>query len=295
MPRPGESRGPRRNSPCLDGRGASGDVRNWSEDPLTARSRAIWTGGDYHPIARSYLGATREFVARLSLKPGETVLDVACGTGNACIPAAETGARVTGIDIAPNLIARARQEARDAGVPIVFEVGDAEALCLADHQFATTISMFGAMFAARPDRVTPELLRVTERGGRVAMANWIADGWIGEMRDIHVALGPPPGDLPNPFDWGDAAIVRERLGGLVSALTCARQTMEFRFPFPPAAVTEVFATSYGPTVAMLGGAEPGEASRLRQQITQLFVDHNRADDGTTVLAGAYLDVQARVA
>src|SRR6476469_5995745 len=104
------------------------EIPAWSEDPLTARARSVWTSGDFLPIARSFAPGAEEFIARLALRPGESVLDVACGTGNLAIPAARAGACVTGIDIAPNLIAQARHEARTAGLDVEFEVGDAEAL-----------------------------------------------------------------------------------------------------------------------------------------------------------------------
>ncbi|HEX6616386.1 MAG TPA: class I SAM-dependent methyltransferase, partial [Gemmatimonadales bacterium] len=123
---------------------------DWSEDALTARARAVWTSGDFSHIARSYVAGAEAFIARLALHPGESVLDVACGTGNLSIPAAKAGARVTGVDIAPNLIAIAQEEARIAGRRIAFEVGDAEALPYADNRFDTTVTMFGAMFAYRP-------------------------------------------------------------------------------------------------------------------------------------------------
>src|SRR6266545_3214681 len=128
-----------------------GEVRPWSEDPLTARARSVWTSGDFLPIAKSFASGAEEFITRLALRPGESVLDVACGTGNLAIPAARAGARVSGIDIAPNLIAQARLEARTAGCVIAFEVGDAEALPYGDGQFDTTVTMFGSMFAYRPD------------------------------------------------------------------------------------------------------------------------------------------------
>ncbi len=153
------------NTPCAGGRGTRGEVCAWSEDPLAARARSVWTAGDFLPIARSFAPGAEEFIARLALRPGESVLDVACGTGNLAIPAARAGARVSGIDIAPNLIAQARLEARTAGCVAAFEVGDAEALPFADDQFDTTVTMFGAMFAYRPERAAEELLRVTRPRG----------------------------------------------------------------------------------------------------------------------------------
>lgn len=267
----------------------------WSEDPLTARARAVWTGGDFLPIARSFAAGAAEFIGRLALRKGESVLDVACGTGNLAIPAAKAGAKVTGIDIAPNLITEARQEAREAGCSVTFDVGDAEALQLPDHHFDTTVTMFGAMFAYRPERAAAELVRVTRPGGRIAMANWTAEGFIGALLRAHVAVVPPPPGVPSPLAWGDPAMVAARFGAAVAPLVCTRRTLELRFPLAPSAVTELFATCYGPTVATLRACDVSAASRLRQSLTGLFEQHNTAIDGTTTVVGEYLDVQARVA
>ena len=286
---------PAESIPRVEGPGPRGEIHAWSEDPLTARARSVWTAGDFLPIARSFAPGADEFIARLALRRGESVLDVACGTGNLAIPAARTGARVTGIDIAPNLIAEARLEARAAGLIIAFEVGDAESLPYGDGQFDTTVTMFGAMFAYRPARAAAELLRVTRPGGRVAMANWTPAGFVGQMLRVHASLVPPPPGVPSPLAWGEEDAVRERFGKGVTSVTCTRRSLELRFPFPPAAVTELFATSYGPTVMTLRATDPNGATRLRDELTRLFQQHNIATDGTTVVAGEYLDVQARVA
>ncbi|HKT59844.1 MAG TPA: class I SAM-dependent methyltransferase [Gemmatimonadales bacterium] len=271
------------------------EIPAWSEDPLTARARSVWTSGDFLPIARSFAAGAEDFIARLALGAGERVLDVACGTGNLAIPAARIGARVTGIDIAPNLIAQAQLEARAAGCAIAFEVGDAEALPYLDRQFDVVVTMFGAMFAYRPERAAAELLRVTRSGGRVAMANWTPEGFVGEMLRVHAATVPPPAGLPSPLEWGKEDVVRARFGRGVTSLLCTRRTLELRFPFPPAAVTEVFAAHYGPTVTTLRAADPAASSRLREELTRLFQEHNVDAGGGTTVVGEYLDVQARVA
>ena len=157
-------------------------------DPATERIRATWTAGDFGRIAVGYAPGAAEFIARLDLAHGERVLDVACGTGNLALPAARAGANTTGIDIAPNLIAQAIESAAAEGISARFDVGDAEELPYADGSFDTVVSMFGAMFAARPTRAAAELLRVTRSGGRIAMANWTPTGFIGQMLRIIVAL-----------------------------------------------------------------------------------------------------------
>jgi SAM-dependent methyltransferase len=264
------------------------------QDERTA-SPSVWTAGDFLQIGRSYAPAAEAFIARLRLCPGELVLDVACGTGNLAIPAARAGARVIGIDSAPNLIADAKAEARAARLVIDFEVGDAESLPYGDDRFDTTVSMFGAMFAARPERAAAELVRVTRPGGRVALANWTPDGFAGKLLRAHTAVVPPPKGLPSPLAWGDPEVVRARLGDRIATLVSTKRILELRFPIPPAAVTELFAACYGPTVVTLQATDRRGADRLRAELTRLFNDYNLADDGTTVVASEYLDVRGRLA
>lgn len=282
-------------NPCVDGPGTSGEVRAWSEDPLTARARSVWTAGDFYPISTSYAPGAEDFVTRLGIRAGESVLDVACGAGNLAIPAARAGARVIGIDIAPYAIAQARLASRMAGCDARFEVGNAEALDFADGRFDTTATLFGAMFAYRPQRAAAELVRVTRRGGRIVMANWTPEGFVGELWRAHAELVPPPSGIPSPLEWGSEPVVRARFGRCVTSLACTRRTLKLRFEYPPAAVTELFATCYGPTVTTLRGADPEGASRLRDRLTRLFQRHNLAPDGATTVACEYLEVLARVA
>jgi SAM-dependent methyltransferase len=266
-----------------------------AEDPLTTRARTIWSGADFLPIARSFAPGAAEFIARRGLRKGEAVLDVACGTGNLAIPAALAGATVTGVDIAANLIAHARDEARAAGVEIRFETGDAESLAYEDDTFDATVTMFGAMFAFRPAKAAAELLRVTRPGGRIAMANWTPGGFIGQLLQAHVAVVPPPAGVPSALLWGDETVVRERFGPGASAISCTPRTIELCFPMPPQAVADLFASNYGPTVATLKAADAAGGAKLRAELVRLFTEHNRAGSGETAVVGDYLEVEARVA
>ena len=199
-------------------------------DPLTERVRATWTSGDFGRIARGYERGAAEFIGRLKLVPGEPVLDVACGTGNLALPAARAGALVTGVDIAPNLIAQAQANAAREGLPADFEVGDAEGLRYADGAFRTVVTMFGAMFAPRAERAAVELLRVTRPRGRIAMANWAPGGFIGEMLKATVRFVPLPSGVASPLLWGTEDAVRERLGGGCTSLTLTRRLISAGVP-----------------------------------------------------------------
>lgn len=261
-------------------------------DPLTDRVRATWTAGDFARIARAYERGAAEFIERLALKPGEQVLDVACGSGNLALPAGRAGALVTGIDIAPNLIAQAEMAAARERLPVAFEVGDAERLPYAAGAFGTVVTMFGAMFAARPERAAAELLRVTRPGGRIAMASWTPAGFVGEMLKATVRLVPPPAGVPSPLLWGTEEAVRERLGPGASQLTFTRRLMTFEFPAPPAGVVEQFRLWYGPTLRAFGALGEAGQRELRRALERLWTDANEANDGTTLVRSEYLEVIA---
>ena len=280
---------------CFDRRGTFAEVRVRAEDSPSTRTRAIWMAGDLLPIARSYASGAEQFIKRLGVGHGDTVLDVACGTGNLAIPAAKAGARVYGIDIAPYVIAQARLEARAAGASVQFDVGSAESLPFMDGLFDATVTMFGAIFSSRPEDTAAELVRVTRSGGRVAMANLTPEGFAGHYTCAHAAVLPPPPKTRSPLDWGEEGKVRALFGDLVSSLTFARRSIELHFPMPPSAVSKLFATCYGPTVKTLEALRPGDARDLRNEISRLVHLHNRATDGTTIVPVEFLDVQARVA
>ena len=263
-------------------------------DQHTERTRATWIAGDFGRIATSYARGAREFIARLRLRPGERVLDVACGTGNLAVPAARRGAFVNGIDLAPNLIAQARRRARAAGVAVAFDVGDAEGMPYASGSFATVVTMFGAMFAPRPERAAAELVRVTRPGGRIAMASWTPNGFIGEMFRTVARFVPPPAGLPSPLLWGAESAVRELLGAQAVSLAFERRLITFEFPFSPPEVVDVFQLSYGPMVRAFATLEISRRHELGRALDRLWTEHNEATDGTTRVQSEYLEAIAVV-
>lgn len=262
-------------------------------EALKSRLKATWMAGDFGQIARFTADSAREFIERRAITPGLDVLDVACGTGNLSIPAARAGARVTGIDIAPNLLEQARERAAGENLTAQFEEGDAEALPYPDASFDLVVSMFGAMFAPRPDRVAAELARVCRPGGRVAMANWTPGGFIGQLFRTTGARVPPPAGMPSPILWGDEATVRERLRDGFPDIETTTAVTVFRFPFPVAETVEFFRLYYGPTQRAFGALSEADQSLLRADLERLWSEHNRAEDGTTLVDSEYLDVVAR--
>ena len=202
-------------------------------DIVTDRVRATWTAGDFGQIAVGYSRGADAFVERLGLVRGESVLDVACGTGNLSLPAARRGASVTGLDIAANLLVSARASAEREALAIRFDEGDAQALPFGDAAFRTVMSMFGVMFAPRPEPAMRELFRVAAPGGRIALASWTKEGFVGAMLRAHVERVPPPAGVPSVLQWGDEMTTRERLTPFTSRIrtvTMTRRMMTFRFP-----------------------------------------------------------------
>ncbi|MGH9945406.1 MAG: class I SAM-dependent methyltransferase, partial [Pyrinomonadaceae bacterium] len=219
------------------------------------------------------------------------VLDVACGSGNLSLPAARAGASVTGLDIAPNLIETARQRALAEGLEINFDEGDAEQLPYGDASFDTVVTMFGAMFAPRPERAAAELLRVCRPGGRIAMANWTPAGFIGQMFKTTAGHVAPP-NIPSPLLWGDEGIVRERLRIGVADLQITRRMVPFRLPIRPEQMVAYFRAWYGPTLRAFAALDEDGQAALGRDLTRLWSEHNRATDGTTHVEAEYLEIVA---
>lgn len=259
---------------------------------LKARLQAVWSAGDFGQIAKYYANDAADFIKRLDLKPGMTVLDVACGTGNLAIPAARTGAHVTGVDIAANSVEQARQNAKAEGLNARFDEGDAEALPYPDASFDAVVTMFGAMFAPRPELVASELKRVCRPGGFIAMANWTPNGFIGQMFKITSQHVPPPPGMPSPVLWGVEEKVRERFSEGISKLETRLQKVTWVFPFSPAEVVEHFRLYYGPAQKAFASLAEDKAAALRRDLEELYTTYNQATDGTTRVEAEYMEIIA---
>lgn len=263
-------------------------------EQIKANMRATWMAGDFGVIAKTISGGAEEFVQRLKLPSGSRVLDVACGTGNTAIPLARGGCVVAGVDIATNLLAQARERAAAEGVNVTFDEGDAEALPYADASFDAVTSMFGAMFAPRPELVVSEFARVLKRGGLLAMGNWGPGAFVARMFKIGSTHVPPPAGIAAPILWGDEATVRERLSGSFTDIEVKPIAVEFDLPTSPSGAVDFFRTYFGPTkVAFSRLDEPGQAA-LYADLVGLWSSENVASDPAehTVIRHEYKQVTA---
>ena len=260
-------------------------------ETIKAGSRQTWIDGDYGKIAKSIESAAVEFVALRNIAPGMRVLDVACGNGNVAIPAARAGAEVIGIDIAPNLVDQARQRAREASLDVKFEVGDVEDLPHRNAEFDLVLSMFGAMFAPRPEKAAAEMLRVCRAGGTLAMANWTPAGFAGQMFRLVGGYVPPP-PVPAPALWGEEQVVRDRLQAGAARIDTNLVKAEIRYPFAPEEVVDHFREFFGPVRNAFAALPEEKRPALERDLVALWTQHNRATDGTTWVSAEYLEVVA---
>ena len=261
-------------------------------DALTERSRRIWSAGDYDRISAGFRDEARAFVERLSLRPGQLVLDAACGSGNLTIPAARAGAIVTGIDLVASLLSATSSWAAQEELALTLDLGNVEQLPYADARFDVVMSMFGLMFAARPDKVVAELARVTRPGGRVALANWTRRGFIGRLLAMHAAVAPSPAGIPSPLLWSDETVLRERFDERTWQLTTTVRTLTFRYPHTPAGTAELFRAAYGPTVRTFAALDEDGRASFAADLAEHWSRHQRGGGASTEVEAEYLEVIA---
>lgn len=266
-----------------------------SQPPVANPNKALWEKGDFTRIADTMRESGTELVSRLGIVKGMNVLDLGCGDGTTAIPAARLGANVSGVDIARNLVAAARRRAEEEGVAnCTFQEGDAANLsALADESFDLVVTIFGAMFAPKPYDVAREMVRVTKKGGRIVMGNWIPNDptLVAQILKISSAYTPaPPAGFISPMLWGVESEVKERFaqaGVAPENISFERDTYVFNAPFSATEFVQRFKTYYGPTMTAFEAAESaGRAAALQQELKDLFTRQNRSNhpDRTSIPA-----------
>ncbi len=198
---------------------------------------------------------------------------------------------MTGIDIAPNLIEQARKRAADESFDIQFDEGDAENLPYADANFDVVMTMFGAMFAPRPERVAAELIRVCRPGGVIAMANWTPAGFIGQMFKIVGSYVAPPLNMPSPLLWGDPATAHERFGSGTPEINFEPRSISFTFPFGVKETIEFWREFYGPTHKAFAALDEKGQAALRRDLEKLWKENNLSNNGATHVRSEYIERQ----
>ena len=264
-------------------------------------NQALWEKGDFTRIAATMRESGEELVQRIGIGRGLRVLDLGCGDGTTALPAAQAGADVLGVDIARNLVDAGSRRAAAAGLANCrFEQGNASDLRpLADRSFDAVVSIFGAMFAPKPDAVAREMVRVTRPGGRIVMGNWIPNDptLVAQILRISAAYTPPPPEgFVSPMTWGVESHVRERFAGAgipADRVTCVPDTFTFHFPGSPEQFVAEFRNFYGPTMKAFEAATAGgRAAQLQAELEQLFRSQNTSATGTTIPA-TFLRVEVR--
>ena len=255
---------------------------------IKTRQQATWSSGDYHMIGTQIQIVSELLIEALDVHSTEHVLDVATGSGNAALAAARRGCEVVGIDYVPALLDRARRRRDAEGLDAQFIEGDAEALPFGDGQFDVVSSVFGAMFAPNQEQTAAELLRVTRSGGRIGLASWTPDGFIGQFFKTNGRHVPPPAGVRPPPQWGTPERLEELFGSASSEIRSERRTYTFRARTPELWIDQ-FRRWYGPTLKSFEAVGDGGSQALESDLVELIGTFNRADDGTVVVPSEYLE------
>jgi SAM-dependent methyltransferase len=263
---------------------------------LKAKHRAMWALGDYPALVDDIIADLGPVLVRAcGIRPGDRVLDVAAGSGNAAIPAALAGASVVASDLTPELLEAGRREAARRGAELEWRQADAEDLPFADGEFDTVLSCLGVMFTPYHRASADELVRVCRPGGTIGLLNWTPEGFIGQMFAIMkpYAPSPPPGAQPPPL-WGREDHVRSLLGDRVTDVRATRQTVRVSLFGRPEDFRDYFKARYGPTIAVYRGLadDPQRAVALDAELAELARRHDRGS-GRTIMEWEYLLFTAR--
>jgi ubiquinone/menaquinone biosynthesis C-methylase UbiE len=254
---------------------------------LKSRQQGAWSSGDYAIVGTTLQIVGEELCEALDIRAGQSVLDVAAGNGNATLAAARRWCHVVSTDYVPSLLERGRARASADGLSVEFKEADAEALPFADAAFDAVVSTFGVMFTPNQDRAATELLRVCKSSGKIGLANWTPEGFIGQLFKTLGKYLPPPAGAKSPALWGTKARIEEMFAG--SDIQIARRHFVFRYRSAEHFV-EIFKTYYGPVLKAFAALDSTGQDGLKRDILALIATMNRSADETMVVPSEYLEI-----
>jgi SAM-dependent methyltransferase len=256
---------------------------------LKTKQHGAWSSGDYAIVGTTLQIVGEELCEALDIRAGQKVLDVAAGNGNATLAAARRWCEVISTDYVPSLLERGRARATAEGLSVQFKEADAEALDFGDETFDTVLSTFGVMFTPDQDRAASELLRVCKSGGKIGLANWTPDGFIGQVFKTLGKYLPPPAGAKSPAMWGTQARITEMFGTSAASIRAEKRNFAFRYRSPEHFL-DIFKSYYGPMLKAFAALDTANQNGLREDLLALIGKMNRADDGTMVVPSEYLEI-----
>ncbi len=256
---------------------------------IKTRQQGAWSSGDYAIVGTTLQIVGETLCEALDLRAGQTVLDVAAGNGNVTLAAARRWCNVVSTDYVPALLERGRERAAAERLAVEFRQADAEALPFADASFDVVVSTFGVMFTPDQDKAATELLRVCKPGGKIGLANWTPEGFIGQLFKTIGKHMPPPTGVKSPALWGAGARITELFGAQASSIQLEQRDFVFRYRSAKHWL-DVFKTYYGPLLKTFAALEPQAQAALTDDLLALLERFNRSGDKTMVVPSEYLEV-----
>jgi SAM-dependent methyltransferase len=258
-------------------------------EALKSRQQAAWSSGDYAVVGTTLQIVGEQLCEALDIRSGQRVLDVAAGNGNATLAAARRWCEVVSTDYVPSLLERGRRRAEAEGLPIAFRQADAEELPFADTAFDVVVSTFGVMFTPNQDKAAAELLRVCNSGGKIGLANWTPEGFVGQLFKTIGRRLPPPDGAKSPALWGTRERITELFGAAAASIEAELRIFTVRYRSPEHWL-DTFRTYYGPVLKAFAALDETGRQHLENDLLGLIGALNRARDGTVVVPSEYLEV-----
>jgi SAM-dependent methyltransferase len=258
-------------------------------DAIKTKQQKAWTSGDYAIVGTTLQIVGESLCEAADVGAGEQVLDVAAGNGNATLAAARRFAEVVSTDYVPELLEKGRRRAEAENLEVEFQTADAEALHFHDNRFDATLSTFGVMFTPNQDRAAAELLRVTRSGGRIGLANWTPDSFVGQIFKTIGKYLPPPAGAKSPALWGTESRISELFGPEAEDIAITRKQFKFRYASPEHFLA-IFRTFYGPVHKAFEALDQQGQNALYDDFMELLTNLNRCRKGTLSVPSDYLEI-----